>query len=446
VERRLAKTIELLEAGKPQDESFVGALRVAQVVLLAAPNDRPAAVEKLGQVLARRFPTGVMAADRETARLLALVQASNAAPKIVRELLRPDASREDQVHYAFCLRYLDAGWTPELRRQYVEWFEGKHRWEGGFSFSMYIQGLLADVAAKLPLEERRAIVREWGTTMPTVVAAIVRSFPQTELADLIPALIEMDGTLSSGAAVPASQVDDRAARENLADAGRLADEVTLALGRSADNRAKEHLRATFAETTERRDIIVRALAVAPAEDDWVLLVEGLKSADAAVLRASIEALARLQTKPTDAAPYRSLITATQRLGDAGGVLAVRLHNHWAGVELPTKREEMPKAIEAQKNWFAEQFPVERLAEAEPAKNHHWKFEEILAHLTQNNRGRNGNVARGRRLFEQSVCIKCHRFEGSGNGIGPDLTTLRKRFKRQDILTATYYPSRDINDQ
>jgi putative heme-binding domain-containing protein len=39
-----------------------------------------------------------------------------------------------------------------------------------------------------------------------------------------------------------------------------------------------------------------------------------------------------------------------------------------------------------------------------------------------------------------------RFEGKGNGLGPDLTTLGKRFKREDILTAIYYPSRDINDQ
>jgi len=313
---------------------------------------------------------------------------------------------------------------------------------------MYIQGLLADVATRLPMEERRVIVQEWSTTMPAVVAAIIRSFPQSDLAGLLPTLIELDGTLTSGAAVPASQVDDREARENRTDAARLADEVTLALGRSADRRAKEHLRVTFAETTERRDMIVRALAQTPAADDWPRLVEGLKSADPAVSRASVEALLRLETKPTDATPFRLLITAAQRLGDAGGVLAVRLHNQWAGLELPTTREQLGKSFEAQKDWFHQTFPGETLAAdsaAAPA-HHHWKFEEILAYVTQNNRGRNGKVLRGRKLFEQSTCIKCHRFEGTGSGIGPDLTTLGKRFKREDILTAVYFPSREINDQ
>src|SRR5439155_521077 len=44
------------------------------------------------------------------------------------------------------------------------------------------------------------------------------------------------------------------------------------------------------------------------------------------------------------------------------------------------------------------------------------------------------------------CAKCHKFGKIGEGVGPDLTTVSKRFKRVDILESTIYPSKVISDQ
>jgi putative heme-binding domain-containing protein len=201
-----------------------------------------------------------------------------------------------------------------------------------------------------------------------------------------------------------------------------------------------------AEQPARRDQIARSLAQVPHAADWPVLVEALTSLDPTTLRTVVVALEQTKVKPTDARSFAYLIRAGEKLGDGGGLLAVRLHNRWADTKLPVARERRTEALAAQKAWLARKFPAYRFDAAPTQGKHAWKFDELAAFVTQNNRGRNGNVARGRKIFEQGQCVKCHRFEGQGNGIGPDLTTLSKRFKRADILAAIFYPSRDINDQ
>src|SRR5262249_26773289 len=54
--------------------------------------------------------------------------------------------------------------------------------------------------------------------------------------------------------------------------------------------------------------------------------------------------------------------------------------------------------------------------------------------------------RGKAAFEKGQCFKCHKYGKEGEGIGPDLTTVSKRFKRADVLESIYYPSKVISDQ
>src|SRR5205814_933438 len=76
----------------------------------------------------------------------------------------------------------------------------------------------------------------------------------------------------------------------------------------------------------------------------------------------------------------------------------------------------------------------------------WKFEELLTYLEKDEQGKNGDVARGRAVFDKANCLKCHKFGSIGEGLGPDLTTLKSRFKRADVLESILYPSKVISDQ
>ncbi len=54
--------------------------------------------------------------------------------------------------------------------------------------------------------------------------------------------------------------------------------------------------------------------------------------------------------------------------------------------------------------------------------------------------------RGALVFQRSRCSACHVFGDLGQGAGPDLSTVIKRFRRSEILESIMYPSRVISDQ
>ena len=74
----------------------------------------------------------------------------------------------------------------------------------------------------------------------------------------------------------------------------------------------------------------------------------------------------------------------------------------------------------------------------------YKYDELLTFLEKEAKEK-GDTTRGHVVYEKGLCIKCHKYGDIGEGVGPDLSTLSKRFKRADILEALYYPSKVISD-
>ncbi len=50
------------------------------------------------------------------------------------------------------------------------------------------------------------------------------------------------------------------------------------------------------------------------------------------------------------------------------------------------------------------------------------------------------------IFTKARCVKCHRFQSEGENVGPDLTSVRRRFQRKEIVESILYPSQVISDQ
>ena len=95
--------------------------------------DRQRLVDQLGS----QFPTGQNEVDRELAQVLAYLQDDSATGKIVAEM-QTSPSQENQIHYAMTLRGVKAGWNPELRADYFQWFNDIQSARGGMSFGGFI--------------------------------------------------------------------------------------------------------------------------------------------------------------------------------------------------------------------------------------------------------------------------------------------------------------------
>jgi putative heme-binding domain-containing protein len=77
----------------------------------------------------------------------------------------------------------------------------------------------------------------------------------------------------------------------------------------------------------------------------------------------------------------------------------------------------------------------------------WYFEDLAAVLDRAGSGR--SFERGKAAFAAAQCVLCHRVgEGPAAGglIGPDLTSVARRFSRRDILDAIMNPSRAMDDK
>lgn len=67
----------------------------------------------------------------------------------------------------------------------------------------------------------------------------------------------------------------------------------------------------------------------------------------------------------------------------------------------------------------------------------WNWNELTSEPSG---PRTPDVERGRELFREALCSRCHRCGEIGSAVGPDLTSIGGRFSRQDILRSILEPS------
>jgi putative heme-binding domain-containing protein len=74
----------------------------------------------------------------------------------------------------------------------------------------------------------------------------------------------------------------------------------------------------------------------------------------------------------------------------------------------------------------------------------WKSADLMGSLGKVDRGR--DFARGQKLFRAAACSACHRMGRVGAAVGPDLTSVARRFSRRDILESILDPDRVVAEQ
>jgi putative heme-binding domain-containing protein len=79
---------------------------------------------------------------------LAWLQSPTVAAKAM-ALIQSAPTQEEQMQYARSIRMLTAGWTNELRQEYFEWYLKAANYQGGASFTQFIQMMRDDAVASL---------------------------------------------------------------------------------------------------------------------------------------------------------------------------------------------------------------------------------------------------------------------------------------------------------
>jgi putative heme-binding domain-containing protein len=413
-------------------------LRTVQLALIHT-KDRPGSVRGIAVDCWEHFPQEDWRVNRELAILLPQLHRDGVLEEPVHEkllaaLLASKNDRQQQIHYFYCLRFLYTGWTPQQKDQLLAWYDSTRDWTGGHSFTPFLENILREINPIFSGEDRARVVQR-GDQFPLAAAAMLRMAQAGQLPPA-PVLADLYARVSAG--TPHGK--------------ELKDAVVESIGRSQGPDVQVALRHIADKDPGQRDLVVRGLARFPTAENWPYLIRGLESPNALVVLDAIEALRKVPTKPKaeDAAPYRAVLLSTGRLFDKNRWQVVELLRHWSGGRnFGADDGDWKAELASWSRWYAQAFPKEpalpNVAGDKPAESK-YKFEELLTFLEKDPVGRQGDVARGRAVFEKGQCLKCHKYGREGEGIGPDLTTLSKRFKRVDILESIVYPSKVISDQ
>lgn len=153
-----AKLLEYSSAPM-DDDTLLGYLRALQLAfirdLLPPQPGRAALKAQIGPRLLARYPSKNLSAGRELARMLAYMETPGSIQALLNELT-PDKSQEEQIHLAYCLRSVKAGWTRPQRDKFVAWFDHGREIGGAASMEGYIDDIWQSTLANLPKEEKKA--------------------------------------------------------------------------------------------------------------------------------------------------------------------------------------------------------------------------------------------------------------------------------------------------
>lgn len=414
-------------------------LRTVEMAMVHCPQ-RPSTVKPIAKFCERQFPHTDYRVNRELAILLTQFRrdgqlTGDVHAKLLKALLDADGNREQQIHFFYCLRLLHDGWTPGQKQQILAWYDSTKTWTGGASFSGFLENMLRDLAPIFTNQERTAVIAQ-ADKMPWAAVGLLRSIPNDQVPD--PATL-------------AALYQRLTADKTLPRAAELKEVIVSTLGRSSAEEAQAALRKIADTDQSQRDTVARALAPFPTAANYSYIARGLESGTPLVLVDAIQSLKKSKDKPKaeDAGPYRALLLASSKLQEKDRWKVVELMRQWTGKSFGAEPKDYKDELTAWAKWFGQTFPKEPplpdVTSDKPVESK-YKFDELLTFLEKDPAGLKGDPVRGRKVFEKGQCLKCHKFGTEGEGIGPDLTSLTKRFKRIDTLEAMYYPSKVISDQ
>jgi len=398
----------------------------------------PKSQPELLKSLASRFPENNGSAARELSVLLVYLQDPTLAPKLIAALSSDKFSDLDKRQLAFNGRFLTVGWTPDLRDQLLAYLRSMEHIEGqGNSFKGYFNNSARDFVRSLSIPEQLERIAT-GANSPAHTIPLVQGFSGPLNAEQYAALRTLYESIHNS---------------KDGDMQRLTREVLAAFGRSNNEEAWSYLHKLFENEPERRQDVALGIAnhldrtIRRHDADRKLLVLSLPVVDGETGRRTVIALRKFNSKDATPLSIRQTILLGLKLKNNGGIETSDLLEHWTSAGVHKHDEKSgEKLMEAWRQWYIKKYPDQpEPSLPKDSDQSKWTFAQLMKHL-ESEAGAKGDATRGEAIFTKADCIKCHRFGNKGEGIGPDLTNVAKRFQRKEIIESVLFPSQVISDQ
>ncbi|MFO1062851.1 MAG: PQQ-dependent sugar dehydrogenase [Pirellulales bacterium] len=437
--RDVIKAVSEVLGGFVSDRNLNDFLRLAQITLHRS-GLKGDDVGEFRKQLIEEFPIGEPILNRELFRLLTYMNAEEVIDQAL-AFLQSDADLAERVHVGMHLKFFKHKWNAAERFALVKFYEESQLADAGSSYPLYIMHASRDVCQDLPIDEARIFVTE-GAKWPNAALVSLYRFPE-KLTDADLRLLRQLDQQIDGEGYEGDQYK------------RLRTGITALLSGSGDPASIEYLREAWVRSPDRRQAIALGLAQSPGGDNWDYLVRSLPNLESFAIAEVMNALTTVEFAPDDAQPIREVILQGLRMEQEGEdpAPAVKLLEHWTGADIKTPKIDETSGKGREKSrmspwqtWFTANYPdqLEAVLPTVPTGSR-WNVETLMEYFNSND-GRSGASEAGRVAFQKAACAKCHRVEGGGKMVGPDLSTVAKRFTRKEVLEAIVFPSHVISDQ
>lgn len=111
IQEPLLESLQRLSDTDLTEDQSLEILRVLEVCLIRMGRPQPSVANEIVQVLSRFYPARTEKLNRELSQLLVYLEAPDVIAK-THALMTTAPTQEEQMHYAFVLRNVKAGWAP----------------------------------------------------------------------------------------------------------------------------------------------------------------------------------------------------------------------------------------------------------------------------------------------------------------------------------------------
>ena len=421
----LARVSELLD-GFISDKDFLEMLRLVQVTIERGEVEAEK-IPAFAKRMADEFPSGNSLMNRELVKIITGLQVSQVLDRLPGFLNSPKFSTQEKLDIAMHLQLIEEGWSTEQKLALIDYLEGQIRKDMEGNFGAYIRIAVREFARNLtPAEAITALKR--GKSWPNAAMSAFYKLPKELDKDLIADLKKLDKSIQKETEETYTYIK----------------KGIIAMLSKGGAEGEEYLKEIWRRDAERRKFVAIAFALKPNEGTWPYLIASINEVEQESTEV-MRALLKIPQKPEGAKYYRMIIVKALKLDDIGKLAAIDLLEFWTG-ENSTNKLDPDAAVVGWQKWFAEKYPDEPPAEVTvESESQKWTV-SLLKEVLEDKEATKGSKVNGKLVFKKAQCSNCHRFINFGDALGPDLTTVARRFTTKEILESVIHPSDVISDQ
>jgi putative heme-binding domain-containing protein len=422
-----------LVKGFVSDQDFIDLLRTYEVTLANAKL-RPTDTPELRDIVAKEFPAGEPKINRQLIRLATFFQTPEIVPIALRYLDKSDVPIAERVDVSLYLRMIQHDWTPKERTQLLRFFEKAQLADSGSSYSLYVMNATREFATGMTELEAIEWLKE-GSQSPNAALASLPKLPSQITPQLLATITTLDREIDKGG----FESDTFK---------RLKTGITAILARSGDEASMNYLRAVWRRSPDRRPTVALALAQKPDGENWDYLVRSLGVIESYAADEILSKISSVDVATEDSQALRQVLLLGLRLvkEEQNPANAIALMEHWTGASMHEPEMDIKTELAAWQDWYRGKFPeLPEPVLPEDQTQPQWSMDFIEQYLDGDS-GKTGSIAAGAIVYTKAQCASCHRMGEKGTSVGPDLTSLTKRFTRRETIESILYPSHVISDQ